>query len=236
MNNKASSLPLLLERSNITDGGHLTLIRDGTEASDAIPLVLNIAKALTIPVRSGNAPTGVIFLSTRSRSQYPERDEVHVYPVLSRAASVATASCVSLDPYTMQSPDFSTSDLDFQGELTNRVIDTAHQKGSHVIVIECLHSLKVVFGVNPSAFVRSLLSPTWKLSVLAACPIACGIDDDITSLSDIADSVFDLQDLQTGAATDVDGILKVSKEKGRWKPTAPTRRYQVTEASFKIYT
>lgn len=236
MNNKASSLPLLLERTNVTDGGHLTLVRDGTEASDSFPLVLNIAKTLTTPATSGNAPAGVIFLSTRSRSQYAEPDEIHAYPVLSRAASVATASCVSLDPYTMQSPDFATSDLDFQRKLTNRVIDTAHQNSSHLIVIECLHSLKVVFGVNPSAFVRSLLSPTWKLSVLAACPTACGIDDDISSLSDIADSVFDLQDLQTGAATDVDGVLRVSKERGRWRPTAPSRRYQVTEASFKIYT
>lgn len=236
MNNKASSLPFLLDGSLLKNGGHLTLVRDATDASDSIPLVLNIAKTLTNPTRPATSAPGVLFLSTRSRSQYIEGDAIHSHPVLSRAAAVATATCVSLDPYTVQTPAFATSELDFQRELTNKVIDTAHQQGLHLVVIECVYSLKAIFGVNPSAFVRSLLSPAVNLSVLAACPTGCSIDGDIASLSDIADSVFDLQDLQTGVATDVDGMLRVAKEKGRWKPAAYARRYQVTDASLKIYT
>lgn len=235
MSAKAAPLSFLVDGRALQRGGHLTLVRDATDACDAIPLLLNIVKTLTNK-RTTSATQTPLFLSTRSRSRYTHPDDRHIHPVLSRAAAAATATCVALDPYTMQDPAFASGNLDFQRRLVERIRDMAREHSLQLVVIECMYSLKAVFGVDPSAFVRSLIAPGTNLSVISACPMGCGIDEDIAGLADISDSVCDLHDLQTGVANDIDGMLRVAKDAGRWQPSLKPQRYQVTEASFKIYT
>lgn len=235
MSNAATSLSVLVDDVALKGGGYLTLIRDATDACDAIPLILNIAKTLTNK-RTSRSKQGIIFLSTRSRSTFKDDDKLHIHPVLSRAAAAATATCVSLDPYALGSSMVTTGGPEFPNLLLRRIKEVAREQHVNLIVIECLYSLKYVFGVDPSAFVRSLISPNTNFSVISACPTNCGIDQDIESLADIADSICDLQDLQTGVATDVNGMLRVMKKNGCWNPASQAQRYRITEASFKIYT
>lgn len=209
----------------------LTLVRDFTDAGDGIPFLLHISKSISIVT----PPENILFISTRSRTSFNSQDAVHVYPAPSRAMGTATAAFLTLDPYKIQKPDFSVSDAQMQKSLTLEAATIAREKKCTVVAIECIHALKMVFGVDPSAFVRSLLLPELQLNVIASCPTQCGIDEDICSLSDIADAVIDLSDLKTGVAADVDGTMRIAKEGGRWQPRNTWNRYFVTDAALKIH-
>lgn len=116
-----------------------------------------------------------------------------------------------------------------------QVISAAEERSSLLIVIECLHSLHNVFGVNPIAFVHSLLGFHFGFSLLVASPKGSTIDNEIEDLTDLADHILDLHDLQTGVADDIDGIITVSKKQGRWDLAQTPRRYHLTESSFVVY-
>lgn len=215
-----------------SEGSHLTLIRDSTDAGDATPFLLHISKSISTATPKQN----VLFISTRSRTSYNPQDTSHAYPVLSKAMGAATATFVKIDPYTIQKPDFNLSNLQMQQALTCEVLTAVRERKPIVVVVECVQALRMVFGVDPSAFSRSLLVPELQLNVIVGCPMKCGIDTDIRSLEDIADVVFDLSDLQTGVSTDIDGTVRIVKEGGRWQPRNARKRYLLTEAALKIHT
>ena len=104
-----------------------------------------------------------------------------------------------------------------------------------VVLVECLHALKFVFGINPAAFVRSLSSLHEGISVIACAPTGCDLDEEITSLVTVGDMIIELTDLRTGYAEDIDGMIRVAREGGRWIDGS-ARRYKITTTGFNIYT
>lgn len=232
MMNREVHFSRLVLPPEVSEGSHLALIRDSTEAGDAIPFLLHISKFLSTTTQKQK----VLFVSTRSRVSYNSHDITHVYPVLSRAMEAATAALVKLDLYTIQKPHFSLGDAQMQKTFTCEVITAVRERKPTVVIVECVQALKMVFGVDPSGFSRSLLLPEFRLNVIIGCPTQCGVDADIRSLEDIADVIFDLSDLQTGVSMDVDGIVRIAKEGGRWQSRNAWSRYSLTEAALKIHT
>lgn len=110
------------------------------------------------------------------------------------------------------------------------------QPHPRVLVIECLHSLSFCFAVDPPAFIRTLTSAPFNLSVIVSAPIGCGIDKDISNLCSIAENVIELSDLRTGVAIDIDGLITVCKRNGQWSLAGSKKstRYKITTTSFNI--
>lgn len=106
---------------------------------------------------------------------------------------------------------------------------------ANVVVVECLHALQTVFAVDILPFIRTLTTMNTGLSVMFSAPVHCGIDQQIATLSEMADTIIDLNNLQTGYAPDVDGTLKLVKQQGKWQLNSSSNRYKITEPSFKIY-
>lgn len=111
-----------------------------------------------------------------------------------------------------------------------------HQPYPRVLVIECLHSLSFCFAIDSPAFIRTLTSAPFNLSVIVSAPIGCGIDKDISNLCSIADNVIELSDLRTGVAVDIDGLITVYKRNGQWSLAGSKKstRYKITTNSFNI--
>lgn len=212
-----------------SDAGHVTLIRDSTDANDAVPFQFHLAKNLNSVIKHK-----ILFLSTRTRTSFVQGDRAHIYPSTSDIISTSTAGMMTLDLFTIQQPDFSLSKHEMYVRLTDKVFELIKAKAITLVIIECLQSLKVIFGVDPKAFVRSILSHGTNIRILAASPVGCNVDKDVQNLAEIADLVLDLFDLKTGVATDIDGVLSVTKDRGRWKSEIVRRRYFMTPNALKV--
>lgn len=234
MSNPRAAAPLL-DCIDAYAQNSLTIIRDATQSIDSIPLLLHLSKIVTSQLKPSERGKQ-IFLTTRSRTSFAPNDP-HPYPSVPRANLSALAGLASFDPYHFKSQLETVDASNLAQHLTDAIRKASVQNKAKFVVIECLHSLKFIFNINPSAFVRGLLTPNDGLSVILACPIESGLDDDIVSLSEIADTIIDLGELQTGVANDVDGLIKLAKIHGRWHQIPNNLPYQVAEnSSFNIYT
>lgn len=251
-----SATKSLIDVNKLLSSPTLTLIRDGTDAGDGIPLALHLIRSIVnlpdVPLDSSR----FLFLATRSRVEFVKsqtQSDSHIYPHISRDVMTSLSCCKAIDPYThpnltqcfdnnnsieAQSSAISsmlkllTPHFNFHVD-TNAPINTSHNP--RVLVIECLHSLSFCFSVDPVAFIHAAMSPPFNLAIVTTAPTNCGIDRNIANLSALAHNLFDMNDLKTGVAVDIDGLLTISKRNGHWtrQQTKPLR-YKIAATSFNI--
>lgn len=236
MSRRARILPHPLGLDEKVKDRCLTIIRDFTDAQDSAALLFNMTKDAFAPNPRNATPSSspIVFLSTRSRTQVLLSDAKHVYPVQSRTATSMLAGYIRIDPYKILSQEGMTSEAAYS-TLLAKILEASRANRVDMVVIECSYSLKYVFGVDPVAFIHALLGGDGPLSVLVACPAGFGDADDLDELADLADGVVDLRDLQTGVAEDMDGLIEVAKEHGRWAADVKSYRYHAVDSSFEIF-
>lgn len=238
MNRDANFLQHMLKSDCLAISGCVTLINDFTEAQDSIPMLSRMATAI-IASNPRSHPLGspqVIFISSRSRTKYSCCDRTHVHPIRSRVNTSLHAGFVRIDPYSIEISNRAEYDMEYQQLLIQEVTDAAQKSSCRLVVIECLYSLECVFGIDPVAFVRSVLGCNASLSILLGFPAGWAYDYRVDGLNELADHILDLHDLRTGVAEDVDGTIRISKQEGRWCVVKTSSRYRVTESSFIINT
>lgn len=186
----------------------LLLARDATAAGDAFSVLLNLARAATAPVA---------LVATRTS------------PAALRRTRVAAVVIDGLS----------------EGDVAEGVRE-AVRDGARVVLVECLHALEFASGVCPTEFVKGVLGMDEGVAVCAVWPVGVarggglgrngeGVDAQV--LAELAHVVVDLAALATGVAVDVDGLVRVAKEGGRWRrnPATSTFRYRITDSSVKFY-
>lgn len=236
MTTNTSASDKLVDLDNLIKPACITIMRDATDAADSVPLVIQLTR--TLITANLVQPQQVLILTTRSRATFTEPTP-HVHPTLPRNSMRHLSGCRSVDPHPVFTPTCSQTPTNAMRQLVDLITDSLAKDSAtcepRLVVIECLHALRFAFAVDPSAFVRTLttLRPN-GLAVILAAPIACGIDDDLSSIAYIADNVIDLTDLRTGIAIDIDGLITVSKQNGKWQKNSQSRRYKITETAFKI--
>lgn len=220
----------LLDTTAIVAGKNITVIRDATEAAESLSLLHHLIHIVT--ATSSLTSDQILFISTRTRTSF-KSPTPHIYPKTSSSTSHALTSCTVLDPYLL--PLDPTNPNQSICSLVNEVDQLVSRLSIRVVFVECMYSLRFVFGIHAPSFVRTLTSLGTGLSVIIAAPTACGIDNNIFSLIDIADTVIDLSDLNTGVAIDIDGLIRISKQNGQWATKHPPKRFKVTNTAFNIY-
>lgn len=230
-----SSMQKFLDPDLLLSSATVTVLRDGTDAADSISLVLHLIRTLSTAQKL--KAQQVVIVTSRTRTSYSE-PTLHVHPVVPRSVTHAFSSCRIVDPHPHFQPATPYRPADALDKLLssmyNVIADDTFSFKPRVVVIECLHALRFSFAVDPSAFVRSLSALDPTVSVIMAAPIGCGIDGDLSSITTLAHNVIDLSDLRTGVATDIDGLIAVSKSNGRWISNPQHRRYKITDTSFSI--
>ncbi|PXF46472.1 hypothetical protein BWQ96_03707 [Gracilariopsis chorda] len=224
----------LLHWPSILSAKNVTLIRDATDAADALPLLHHLVRVLSLSKHL--SPPEILFLTTNSRAQIPPTSKTCLFPFLTRSTQIAFAHSTPCDPYTFfEHPHEKQSSAQSTKQFLRFVSAAAKTSSAKVIVVECVHALQTVFAVDILPFIKTLTTMQKGLSVMLSAPVHCGIDRQIATLADMADTIIDLNNLQTGYAPDVDGTLKLVKQQGKWQLNSSTNRYKITEPSFKIY-
>lgn len=231
----ARSAPALLDAHRVLTTPTLSLLRDDTDAADAIPLLFHLTRSLHAPTPSPTKSSSpIVIVTTRSRSIFPSATS-HIYPHVSRAMRTVLSTYISIDPHNHFNPSQLLPVATATARFVNLVTATVSKVQARVILIECLHALRYTFDVDPAAAVRSLLSHNTGLSVVAVAPVVPDLRLDLTNLSQLAENVIDLRDLRTGTAPDVDGLITVTKRDGKWTQSEQQRRYKITDNNFTIY-
>lgn len=239
MNTTSLSTSKLLDVDRLLSTPTITLIRDGTDANDSIPLALHLTRTITSLKFLKSAQ--ILLLTSRSNTAF-SKTVTHAYPVVSRDMVMSLTYCTPIDPYpyfnvstSSKSSPVSITTMNAIVKLIRSTIDKAPNSAKpRLLIIECIHSLKFVFSVDPSALTRVLTSSSFGLAVVLAAPFGCGVNEEMSDISTIADNIIDLSDLRTGVATEIDGLLSLTKSNGQWNPKAVPRRYKVTQSSFNI--
>lgn len=224
----------LLDVDHLLSAPTVTLIRDGTDANDSIPFALHLARTITSSYSLKS--TEILFLTSRSITAFSETKS-HSYPVISRDMTVSLTSCTPVDPhpyFSVSNPSPSAASLNAIVKLIRSAIAQVPNSKPRLLILECIHALKFAFSVDPSALTRVLTSSVFGLAVVLAAPFDCGVNEEISDISAIADNIIDLSDLRTGVATEIDGLLTLTKFNGQWIPKSNPRRYKVTQSTFNI--
>lgn len=237
MSRLASFVEKLLDPDLLLAEAAVTVMRDSTDAADSIPLLFHLVRSFLTARKL--VARQVVILTTRTRPSYTEPSP-HIHPVVPAAVSHALSSCHAVDAHPQFRPTRPLTHSDALRQLIFTVQAAISDASSFVkprlVVIECLHSLRFSFAVDPSAFIRSLSAIDPSISIIMAAPVACGIDRDLSSITSLAHNVIDLSDLRTGVATDIDGHIVVAKSNGRWLSDPQQRRYKITDRTFTIST
>lgn len=224
----------VLDWTSITRRNNLTIVRDSTNAADAIPLMHHFLRALTISKRISRKE--ILFVSTQTRSVISPKSNTYIHSPITRAVESSFTCSTACDPFALFA---SVLEKEEESHITRKFLEfvsaAIKRTCAKLVVIECLYSLRFSFGVNVSAFLRSLSFLNEGIPVMLSAPIEREMDAELSVLADQADNVIDLFHLHTGYASDVDGTLAVSKQEGRWLVTRRNRRYKITDSSFKIY-
>lgn len=184
----------------------ITIVRDSTDAQHGHSLILHLTQSIVT-----NSSPQILFLSTRSRTNF--------------------STFKTIDPFL----EFETTPTKQHAMNTIlHLIDVHSNPKPNILVIECLHSLVYAFSIDALAFIRTLTSKLYGLSVIISAPVASGIDKQISNLSSISTNVIDLSDLKTGVSVDIDGIITTSKREGNWINNPQQRRYKMMKNGFTI--
>lgn len=233
MNISQASSSKFLDLQKLLLSPTITIICDDTDAGDAISLALHLIR--TLVTSKMVEPDEVLVLTTRLHASFP-KSTPHIYPFISRDTKLSLSDCKPVDPhphFDLTSLSSSTLSFNIMLKLICTAIEEAPATSKpRLIIIECLNALRFAFGVDPSAFVRTLTG--LNLSVIACAPTACCIDENISDISTIADNVINLSDLRTGVAVDIDGLISVPKTSGQWILKCESRRYKITPSAFNI--